>query len=50
MHKTTHSDAKFRAEKKAMRFNINKLQAVVCLVLSMAVSVVLIVLGVKGFS
>jgi hypothetical protein len=50
MHKATHSEAKFRAEKKAMGFNMNKLQAVICLSVSMIISIGLISLGFKAFN
>lgn len=49
MYKPMQRSAKFRAEQKAMRFNINKLQAVACLVASAAVSIGLIYLGIRPF-
>jgi hypothetical protein len=45
MHKTTHPSTKFRAERKARGFTVNKLQAVACLVVSVAVSVGISLLG-----
>lgn len=49
MYKPTQQSTKFRAEKKALGFNVSKLQAVLCLVTSAAVSVGLIFLGIKPF-
>jgi hypothetical protein len=49
MYKPMQRSAKFRTEKKALRFNVNKLQAVACLLASAAVSIGLIYLGIKPF-
>lgn len=49
MYKPMQRDAKFRAEQKALRFNMSKLQAVACLLASAIVSIGLIYLGVRPF-
>lgn len=49
MHKTLHATSKYYAGKKLARFNVNKLQAVLCIAASAAVSISLILLGVKTF-
>jgi hypothetical protein len=45
MHKTIEQDAKFRAEKKALGFNLSKLQAAGCLAVSALASIGLIYFG-----
>lgn len=49
MYKPMQQSTKFRTEQKALRFNVNKLQAVACLIASATVSIGLIYLGVKPF-
>lgn len=49
MFKPTQHSAKFRAERKALGFNVSKLQAVLCLLTSAAISIGLIYLGIKPF-
>jgi hypothetical protein len=49
MYKPLQQNTKFRAEQKALRFNFNKLQAVLCLLASAAVSIGLIYLGIRPF-
>jgi hypothetical protein len=49
MHKTLHATSKYYPGKKLTKFNVNKLQAVLCIVASAAVSISLILLGVKSF-
>jgi hypothetical protein len=49
MHKALHTTSKYYAGKKLTKFNINKLQAVLCIAMSAAVSISLILLGVKTF-
>lgn len=49
MHRTSHTSSRFRAEQKAMGFNVSKLQAVACLAVSVGVSIGMIVWGVKAF-
>jgi hypothetical protein len=49
MHKTLHATSKYYAGKKLTKFNVNKLQAVLCIAASAAVSISLILLGVKSF-
>jgi hypothetical protein len=49
MYKPMQRSAKFRAEQKALRFNVSKLQAVACLLASAAVTIGLIYLGIRLF-
>jgi hypothetical protein len=49
MHKTLHNTSKYYAGKKLTKFNVNKMQAVLCILASAAVSISLILLGVKSF-
>jgi len=49
MHDLRQS-AKLRAERKSMGFNINKFQAFACVAVSIAVSIGLILWGVKTFA
>ena len=49
MYKPTQQGTKFRMEKKALRFNVSKMQAVACLVASATISLGLIYLGIKPF-
>jgi hypothetical protein len=48
MHKPMQQSVKFRPEQKALRMNMNKLLAVVCLIVSAAVSIGLIYLTIKA--
>jgi hypothetical protein len=45
MHRIIPQSTKFRAERKAMGFTMNKLQTVACLAASVAVSIGIIVWG-----
>jgi hypothetical protein len=49
MYKAIDETPKFRAEKKAMRFNVSKLQAVACIALSVLASISLIYFGATAF-
>lgn len=49
MHKTAHGRAEFRKEKKTLNLNVDKLQAALCIVASAAISITLLVLGIKPF-
>ncbi|MGV3742764.1 MAG: hypothetical protein ACO1NO_10695 [Burkholderiaceae bacterium] len=50
MHKSLHATSKYYAGKKLSKFNINKLHAMLCIAASAAVSISLILLGVKTFA
>lgn len=49
MHNTIDKAAAFQAEEKAPGFNFNKLQAVLCMAASAAVSMGLIIWAVKSY-
>jgi hypothetical protein len=49
MHKTLHATDKYHAGKKLTKFNVNKLQAVICIAASALISLGLIMLGVRPF-
>jgi len=49
MHKTLHATDKYHAGRKLTKFNINKLQAVLCIAASAILSISLIALGVRPF-
>jgi hypothetical protein len=49
MYKTIRHSPKFRAEKKAMGFNLSKLQAAGCVALSVLASTSLIYFGATAF-
>jgi hypothetical protein len=49
MQNTIDKAAAFHAKEKAPRFNFNKLQAVLCMAASAAVSIGLIIWAVKSF-
>ncbi|MDQ9169176.1 hypothetical protein Q8A64_02000 [Oxalobacteraceae bacterium R-40] len=49
MHKSLHATSKYYAGKKLTKFNVNKLQAVLCIVASAAISIGLILLGINSF-
>ncbi len=50
MHKSLHATSKYYAGKKFIKFNVNKLHAVLCMAASAAVSISLILLGIKTFA
>lgn len=49
MHKPLHATDKYYPGRKLTKFNVNKLQAVLCIATSAAVSIGLILMGVKTF-
>lgn len=49
MNTKDHTGTKFRLQKKNLAWNLNKLQAALCLAASVAISVGLIAWGVEAF-
>jgi hypothetical protein len=49
MNSHDHTGTKFRLQKKSLGLHMNKLQASICLAVSVAISVGLLVWGVEAF-